>query len=214
MKTPFLIVLVTFSFLFSGLQAQDGGEITKEEMKFWKNKTKIYKKRPMQLRAEITNYQNQIKDLKRRNKDLISRVQPGGGDVNNDLVDSLRWAVIQLKGDLKKEQADLEKLMAAYRALKETAGMGINPGLVYRVQIGAYVFHDIDAENEHNDIVVERSDGFNKFVIGNFNTYDECNSFKNELRRQGLTDAWIVPYVDGIRVTIDEARSFENSRGN
>ena len=210
MKTSFLIVLVSFGLLCPGIQAQDGGEITKEELKFWKNKTKIYKKRPTQLRAEITNYQNQIKDLKRRNKDLLSRVQPSGED--KELVDSLRWEVIQLKGDLKKEQEDLEKLMAAYQSLKGLEG--ISPGLIYRVQIGAYVFHDINEENDHNDIVVERSDGFNKFVIGNFRTYDECNSFKNELRRQGLADAWIVPYVDGIRVTIDEARSFENSRGN
>ena len=171
----------------------------------------MYSRNPLALKAEFENYQEQIKDLKARNKELLNR---SASSQNTDLVDSLRWAAIQLEGELQALQAQHERLKAEYQSRRKVSDIGIQPGLVYRVQIGAYVFHEMEnVPEEAGDIVAERADGFNKYVIGSFRTYEECESFRDELRTIGINDAWIVPYLDGERVTIQEANDYLAQQG-
>ena len=92
--------------------------------------------------------------------------------------------------------------------------MAIQPGLVYRVQIGAYVFYEMDNPPVNaGDFVAERADGFNKYVIGSYRTYEEAGEFKDEIRKMGIKDAWVVPYIDGVRVTIEEANTYLGNQG-
>lgn len=204
-------MMVLAMFVMANLASAQ--EVSKEEQKFWKKKAKMYKKRPLSLKAEFENYQNQIKDLKRRNKELVQRTGPGSD--TNELLDSLRWAVIQLEGELQAEKQRNKKLELTYKASQQFVNENIKPGLVYRVQIVASVFNEVNqfGETEQEDIMVERADGFNKLLVGSFRTYEECAAFRDELRRQGLDDAWIVPYVDGVRVTIDEAEQYLSQQG-
>ncbi len=203
-------LFIALLLVSTSLSAQS---VSKEENKFWKNKAKMYKKRPLSLKAEFENYQNQIKDLKRRNKDLLQRTGPTSE--TNDLLDSLRWVVIQLEGDLQKENDKRKKLELEYKSIKQFELDDIKPGLVYRVQVVASVFKEINEPgNTQEDIMVERADGFNKLLVGSFRTYEECAAFRDEMRRQGLRDAWIVPYIDGVRVTISEAEQYLETRGS
>lgn len=184
----------------------------KADEKFWKDKAKAYVKDPMALKAEFENYQNQIKDLKQRNKDLtnqLNTMQSSGGPK----VDSMKWEIIQLKGELQAMQTQYEKLQAAYQTLKTTEEMGIRSGLVYRVQIGAYVFNDMRNVPVNDDVIIERADGFNKWVIGSYRTYEEAAKLKEELVKAGLKDAFIVPYIDGIRASIQEADNYLKNQG-
>lgn len=187
------------------------GQVSKEEKKFWKDKAKMYVKNPLSLKAEFENYQDQIKDLKKRNKDLM---QKGTVAQNSDMVDSLRWALIQMEGELQAQQSQNDKLKKAYSSQKTVNDMGIKAGLLYRVQIGAFVFYEMsNPPIEGEDFVAERADGFNKYVIGNFRTYDDALGFRDELRKLGMKDAWVVPYIDGVRVTIKEADAHKKNQG-
>ncbi|MFK7972241.1 MAG: hypothetical protein AB8F95_17865 [Bacteroidia bacterium] len=216
MKTAITLLTLIFAFSFSAsIHAQD-----KAELKFWKNKAKAYKKNPLSLKAEFENYQNQIKDLKRRNKEMAERLSDleGGAPTagpGKSLTDSLRWNLLQKEKELQTAKQDYAKLETAFRSVKRTNDMGIRPGLIYGVQIGAFVYHQMDnVPTDANDVIEEKSDGFNKYVIGNFRTYDEAQGFRNELRKIGLKDAWIVPYLDGVRVTMDEAKQYLQKQGN
>lgn len=183
------------------------GQMSKEEEKFWKEKTKAYAKNPESLKSEFENYQDQIKELKRINKELMARA---ASTQSTDLVDSLKWVLSQLETELQAQRNQKEKLEKAYKSQVRVNELGIKKGLVYRVQIGAYVFYEMNAQpQEGQDFQEEKSDGYNKYVIGNFRTYDDATGFRNELRKMGLKDAWVVPYIDGLRVTIDEARQYE-----
>ncbi|MEZ4827674.1 MAG: SPOR domain-containing protein [Bacteroidia bacterium] len=194
-------------FLITTTYAQE----PKDEKKFWKDKAKMYTKNPLSLKAEFENYQEQIKDLKARNKELMKK---GGSGQSADLVDSLRWALIQMEGELQAQRSQKEKLEKAYNAQKTVNDMGIQAGLTYRVQIGAYVFYEMgNAPEQAGDFVAERADGFNKYVIGSFRVYDEAQEFRDELRKMGMKDAWVVPYLDGVRVTIDEANRYLEKQG-
>ncbi len=214
MKTAKLLFCFTLGMLF--LSPMLNAQTDKETQKFWKSKAKGYVKKPLALKAEFENYQNQIKDLKERNKKLVEQLNTGGGGATGgkNLVDSLRWAVIQLEGELQKTRNDYAKLEAAYKTERKVAEMGIRTGLIYGIQIGAFVFYEMDnPPAEAQDVIVERADGFNKYVIGSFRTYDEAGGFRDELRKMGVKDAWIVPYIDGVRASMDEAKAYLDKQG-
>ena len=193
------------------LQSTAWAQITKEEKKFWKDKAKMYVKNPVALKAEFENYQDQIKDLKARNKTLTEKAS---SQQNSEQLDSLRWALIQLEGENQALNNQIDKMKLTIGSQTEVMTQNIKTGLIYRVQIGAYVFHEMEnAPGEAKDFVAERADGFNKYMIGMFRTYDECDEFRGELAKLGIKDAWIVPYIDGVRVTINEANEYLKNQG-
>ncbi|MCB0851836.1 MAG: Ezrin/radixin/moesin family protein [Bacteroidetes bacterium] len=206
-----VVTLLYLILLFA--QTSVYSQISKEEKKFWKNKAKMYVKNPLSLKGEFENYQEQIKDLKTRNKDLMQKGSGGGGQ-SSEVVDSLRWALVQAEAELEALKSKNLKLESAYAGQKKVNDMAIQPGLVYRVQIGAYVFYEMDNPPVNaGDFVAERADGFNKYVIGSYRTYEEAGEFKDEIRKMGIKDAWVVPYNDGVRVTIEEANTYLGNQG-
>jgi hypothetical protein len=86
--------------------------------------------------------------------------------------------------------------------------------VVFKIQLGA--FREIVQPSVHRNWQnlaggknVEHSrnnNGLYVYSIGNFNTFEEASLMLNELRRQGLPDAFIVPYRGNMRITIEEAR--------
>jgi hypothetical protein len=185
-------------------------QVSKDEARFWKKKAKMYKRNPMSLKAEFENYQQQIEDLKAQVKDLMESGSSGPTDEEANL----RMRIIELENDRSRLQSENEKLRRELASTKQVSEMGIRSGLVYRVQLVAAVLQDFDSPNSaSDDVVVERSDGYNKFLIGGFRTYDKAQQFREEVRLLGFEDAWIVPYIDGKRVTIDEANQYRNSEG-
>lgn len=216
-KVSFLLSIV-LGALFCAMPLQSQAQAAdKATVKFWKNKAKGYVKNPLALKAEFENYQNQIKDLKDRNKKLVEQLNAGGGVASGDksLVDSLRWAIIQLEGDLQSTKNNYAKLEAAYKTQKKVSEMGIRTGLIYGVQVGAFVFYEMqNPPVDAQDVIVERAEGFNKYVLGNFRTYDEASSFRDELAKIGVKGPWVVPYIDGVRVTIEEAKEYSEKQGN
>ncbi|MEM7373221.1 MAG: SPOR domain-containing protein [Bacteroidota bacterium] len=166
----------------------------------------MYVKNPLSLRAEFENYQDQIKDLKRRNKELMNQASE---TQSSDAVDSLRWALIQSEGELEALRTQNQQFKKQYGTQKVVNDMGIPAGLIYRIQIGAFVFYQMDSKgSSSSDFLAERSDGFNKYMIGAFRTYDEASEFKDELKKLGLDNPFVVPYIDGVRVTVDEANQY------
>jgi hypothetical protein len=57
--------------------------------------------------------------------------------------------------------------------------------------------YDVDVE-----IFKEFDNGWYKYTVGNFDTYQEASKMRNKLRLQGLREAFIVGYRNGIRVPL------------
>ena len=209
-------ILVLLSLLLSSPVLFAQQKKNKEDEKFWKTKAKMYAKRPLALKATIENYENQIKDLKNHVKELEEHLGSGSMQVagESDLTDSLRWAVIQLEGELQDQKNQYRKLEEAYKTQRHVSDMGISTGLVYRVQIGAYVLHEPELpQTTDNNFHMERSDGFNKYAIGFFRTYDEAAVMRHEVQKMGIEDAFVVAYIDGMRVSIKEASQYRENEG-
>ena len=208
-------LLVLFSLVICASFAQSS---VKEETKFWKEKAKGYVKAPLSLKEAFENFQKEIDDLTTRNTDLVNRLTEieKKQTKTSSRVDSLNYQNVQLNGKLQESEKRLveaekeaEKLKKALSSEKKVNDMGIKPGLVYTVQIGAYVNYEAKVTPmESENFKTEKADGFNKYMMGNFRTIEEANAFKGELRSMGVKDAWVVPYIDGVRVTNAEASSY------
>ncbi|MCI4669765.1 MAG: SPOR domain-containing protein [Bacteroidia bacterium] len=202
MKHTLVIFLISLMILPLGMDAQ----VSKQEKKFWKKKAKSYSKNPLNLKSEFENYEEQIKDLKEANKKLLN-------ERNDEEVATLTAQVSNLENRLQSEMDTRRQLEQELGQMKGLMDGGILPGLVYRVQIGAYVFYDAGSNPEGTNFVKERSDGFNKYLIGAFRTYDEASEFRNEIEKMGIKKPWVVPYLDGVRVSIEEAENHLSNQG-
>ena len=82
-------------------------------------------------------------------------------------------------------------------------------GLVDKVQIGTLP----PAESalfalDPKEVEVESEDGYQKYLLGNFRSYEASMQYRNLLREFGLTDAWVVPFMDGRRIDSHEAEAY------
>jgi hypothetical protein len=89
--------------------------------------------------------------------------------------------------------------------------------LVYKIQIGAYsrglpgyverlfkklsLIRKIENYTDENGVVV--------YTTGNLNNLEDAKKMQNQVRQEGVEDAFIVPYFNGKRITLEEAKKLE-----
>ena len=82
--------------------------------------------------------------------------------------------------------------------------------VVYNVQIGAFtnaIQSDVLARkfNISENIKSEMAQGFNKFMVGNFNEYKDARSHRENIKQKGCSSAFVVAYNGAKRITVQEA---------
>jgi hypothetical protein len=207
MKNLLLFLVLGVFLLSTGtVSAQKEDKKTKKE---WKKKAKAYTKDPLSLKSFEEGYRKKLFDAEKKAKEL--------GDQNSRLtikVDSLLnelkkkdAEIAMLKSDLDKLRAEYSKLEAAYSSAKANSEKGVIAGLVFKVQIGAFIhFNMNDYLKETVNFEGESADNYNKYVVGAFRDLEVAEAFKKDIARMGIKDAWVVPYVDGVRVEMAEAK--------
>ncbi|MEM0995596.1 MAG: hypothetical protein AAGN35_00890 [Bacteroidota bacterium] len=178
----------------------------KAEKKLWKKKAKSYKKTPLSLRDDLETANKKLRELSERNKDLQNKF----GSLENR-IDSLQALLSARQAEIAALNTKYEKLQRAYETQKNINEKDIIPGLVYRVQIGAYVYFEIkpDSKDMDRNFEGETADGMNKYLIGRFRDLPTCEQFRDNVRKLGIGDAFVVPYIDGTRVTMEEAKNYQ-----
>jgi len=214
MKNFTLLFILILSVSMPKLSEAQNDKKTKKE---WKKKANAYKKDPLSLKAFEEGYRKKLFDAEKKGKELA--------DINarlNIKVDSLlnelkkRDAEISmLKSDLDKLRAEYAKLEAAYSSQKANTERGVIAGLVFKIQIGAFIHFDMNQYlKETTNFEGESSDNFNKYVLGAFRDLTVAEAFKKDIARIGIKDAWIVPYVDGVRIEMSEAKKILAAGGS
>ena len=83
--------------------------------------------------------------------------------------------------------------------------------IVYSVQIGAYANFNSNLISEDLAHLVEfEEDGINKYAIGKFTTYKETVLLRDDLRKLGFKDCFIIAKSYDIPVNIKEALDLSN----
>lgn len=82
----------------------------------------------------------------------------------------------------------------------------VDMSIVYSVQIGAYTnFNSNLISKDIAQLEEYEENGFNKFTIGKFTTYKESVMLRDDLKRVGFKDCFIVAKSYGLPVDIKEA---------
>ena len=88
-------------------------------------------------------------------------------------------------------------------------------GLVFRVQIGAFktpipnnAFKGLSPMNGETT-----ASGYIRYTAGNFEKMEGATAVKNDLRRLGYVDAFVVAYLNGKRISISDALSAMKEKG-
>ena len=91
----------------------------------------------------------------------------------------------------------------------------IKDGLIFKVQIGAFKQAlPNDAFKGISPIVAQTTpSGYLRYMAGNFEKYDGAYTVKNYLKNVGYKDAFIVAYLNGVRITLNEALDKAKSNG-
>ncbi|WP_299064112.1 hypothetical protein [uncultured Polaribacter sp.] len=107
-----------------------------------------------------------------------------------------------------KEAAQKELvLLDSIQKITTTLPFKNNADVVYSIQLGVFKNFDIDFDNNENtnfkEVITENG---NAYLIGNFSTYTKATTFKEEIKKLGLKDVFLVPYnKNKERIDIKEA---------
>lgn len=207
MRILFYFALVVFAIgtFQPAVQAQN---LSKEELKEWKQKAKEYKKNPAALKAIV----DESERYRKESQELLSQVnQLEASRANQQArVNQLEAEVNRLQNDLAVTEESLRTLANEQPDYPGNSGGGDTDnmtGLVFRVQIGAYSQTNIPGslDNQGDNMDLEEEDGLQKVIIGKFQDYESAKQLRDYMRKVGIPDAWVVPYMDGARITLDEA---------
>lgn len=174
---------------------------------------------PVELKKMFDEYPNMESEVNSLNS-KISSLESDLSSKNNE--------ISSLKSDLDAANAKLSEMENAQTSVaNDDGGSSSNtgntgggsssisrptgqviPGLIYKVQIGAFRNKDLtkyfnNSENFGGEV---DQDGTKKYSIGQFSEYWEADAFKKYMREMGVKDAWIVPYFNGKRVSMKDAR--------
>ena len=96
----------------------------------------------------------------------------------------------------------------AYEDLIENCGNLKKEGLKYMVQIGAFRSRKIkhfESLNLGYKIFEQRLQGLFKYMVYNAETPYEIDNIRQDVINQGISDAFVVPYNKGLRITVKKA---------
>ena len=198
MKNHFSIVVMVLLVLISSASFS---QRTKEEKKEWKKRAKEMAKDPEMLKTLVDSeaeLQSQVNNLKSEQDALKSQLNAKDAKIND-----LEGNLTELRAELSDARSKITEMESNMPQV--AAGEGAIPGVVFKVQIGAFRNKDLSKYfDNHPNFAGEIVDGTQKITIGQFTDYWEADTFKKYLREMGVKDAWIVPYKDGERVPIKD----------
>ncbi len=118
--------------------------------------------------------------------------------------------VIAFEDDIRTSIVDLIGAESGSRPERPAARPKAN--VVFYVQIlclDTYKRVPADELNARYDIVdwirELEEDGLVKYQIGEYTNYEEAKSIRSQMLNKGISDAFIVPYQDGVKISISEA---------
>jgi hypothetical protein len=182
MKRVFLGILLPLFFFASA----DGQILTSKEKKELKKEIKAYKK-------DVDSYK-MMKEEYELNLQTI--------DDQAVTIESQKLQ-INRKDNTIKEQNDTIAYLRSLLAKGQPAQTDTRyfpEGTVYQVQVGVFQYFDIRAALENPKYFrTEEVDGMLRYSIGYFTDYEEAAQFKEDMRKMGLSDAFVTTYEDGQR---------------
>jgi flagellar biosynthesis GTPase FlhF len=187
----------------SSKDSGDSDELSRDEEKELKNEAKAFQKNPASFKKFKDDKSRAEADLATNSRELV-RVRELEAQCANEVE------------ELRKQIEDLEARLRAQAERPAGNNFGIpDKGLFYVVQIGAFQQKDVAVNNDNPDFRKENADGFNKYIMGVFNSIEQADQLRNFLLQLDFRKPdyrpFVAPYKDGTRISIDDALGAEEA---
>ncbi|OFY62337.1 MAG: hypothetical protein A3H98_14540 [Bacteroidetes bacterium RIFCSPLOWO2_02_FULL_36_8] len=226
-KLFFLIFVLFIIFSFNafaqkgkskakGNKAEEEKPLTKKELKAltkeWKKKKN--RQKPLDYKKMIDDYETKISELTEGQKtikaksDQLQKKEVELTLANEDLkkqVDELTGVVASLQN--KPPDTTQNSVQVSQPKEPPPVKKGIENGIIFKVQIGAFKSFDIRDYLWNNDALSSTNDAdLTKYTLGQFRDFETSKAFETDIRRMGLKDAFTVAFRDGKKINVEEAR--------
>ncbi|MEL6191097.1 MAG: SPOR domain-containing protein [Bacteroidota bacterium] len=126
--------------------------------------------------------------------------------VGCDMIQSRETSILEARVRSLQEEVDfLRGENSTLRGVSDNLGMG---PVSFHVQIGAFKNVMLtDFTQEAMFLTTSQEDGWEKMVLGSFQTYEEAKSIRTFAKQLGFRDAFVVGRVGGRRTALSEAIS-------
>ncbi len=199
-----LLLLLPFFVLLAGCKTTNPQGLSEQELQQWKQLAKDYQKNPAALKA-LTEERNEMVQEAQDLESTITNLEDDKIQLQTR-VNELERENMQLNTNLLSAQESVRQLTEQQAQMVSKNDGGMMMGTVYRVQIGAYAKNRMNNEFDTGDMMnLEEEEGMQKILIGQFRDFEEAKELMTYFQNIGLSDAWVVPYIDGQRVTLKEA---------
>ncbi|MDP3558557.1 MAG: hypothetical protein Q8T03_14375 [Bacteroidota bacterium] len=133
----------------------------------------------------------------------------------NNTEDTNNPSVNNAKGTVKIEGLEIVSKNAYSDEKPIPLDSKMPDGLIFRVQIGAFKTQlPNDAFKGLSPLNGETvGNGYIRYTAGNFIKFENADAVKNDLRNLGYSDAFVVGYFNGKRITVAEAIALLNKEG-
>ncbi len=199
---PLFITAITLALLLAispsahAQKKKKAGDDKKKLEKEWKNKAKAYSKNPLALKSTMDNNKKQVDDLLEKNATLSKQLKDAQSDAE------------KTRAEVTRVQGELQQAKAAADAAAATPKNDDNVGMLFKVQIGAFKNFDMAKYvQQGSQFDGEVSGGMNKFTIGKFRDIYMAEDFRKDLEKAGVRGAWTVPFKDGVRIEMKDAKA-------
>lgn len=188
------LIALAFLLVFSSTLAPVAyAQLSRSERKAWKKEMRrMTPEQFKQLIEEKAYLRHLLKLQEDENSDLKTFVSKQEQEIN-----FFKSRMEGLRLQLKSREAQL--------GLVTEDGEQWDSGVLFKVQIGALRPSDFSGKRDKTyHLEVEDGGSYMQYVVGNFRSYYEADALKKQMRKIGMTKAWIVPYKDGKRVPLKE----------
>jgi len=186
-----------------------------------------------ELGQKIIAAEGELLPLQRKTNDLLNEVRRAENDYWNeastDEYDDFVEHLHKMHTSIQNQAAEVppidtnfivsevfDDIVPATPVTKEETG----DELVYKIQIGAYsrglppyVKKQFDKLGYIRKIENYTDDrGVVVYTTGNLTKLEDAVKMQNQVRQEGIEDAFVVPYFNGKRITLGEAKKIESER--
>ncbi|NQU55488.1 MAG: hypothetical protein HQ522_23465 [Bacteroidetes bacterium] len=143
----------------------------------------------------------------------------------NEFIEEINQISKNKKNEIRSIERDKSTFIDPNILLGNNAVISLNEettnnDLIYKIQLGAYsrglpsyiktlfnklaLIRNIETYRDEKGVVV--------YTTGNLTNYDDAIKMQNQVRQEGVEDAYVVPYFKGKRITLKEAKELEAER--
>jgi hypothetical protein len=156
------------------------------------------------LKKEIRGHKKDLTGYKKQKEETAETIRS-----QQDTIQALKSRMAAENARARAKEAEMSAQIAHLEEMMKNCTGEAPRGDAFKVQIGFYKQSEIIKTLTQRKFVIEEDEGGKKYLIGFFKSADEALQFRDDIKKMGVKDAFVVKYKDGQRTKEEVKRPWE-----